>query len=255
MTTRQPSKWGILIAGATLFALAVKLVISYRYFGTLDIIYWHEFLEIIRREASTNIYQGIFNHPPFMMRVLPAIGALADYTGLPFPFCFRLPVILADAVSVWLVWKITQRDAPGPGTALAVLLMALAPASIMISGYHGNTDPLMICFVLLAVFLRTTSAAWLAGMAFGMAMNIKIVPVIFAPMFLLYRYELRKGFAFAAAAAATFAIASLPHLWNDPWTIAQRVFGYGGPWGTWGLPMLLRLGEERLRFEALYSDT
>jgi hypothetical protein len=254
-TKPWPSGSGWLIAGATLLALGVKLYVSSTFFGTLDIVYWQQFLATIRREGDTRIYEGIFNHPPFMMHVLRVIGSVADHTGLPFPFCFRLPAILADAGAVWLVWKIIGRARPGAGQVVAVLGMALAPVSVAISGYHGNTDAVMACFVVLAVLLRDTSAAWAAGIAFGMAMNIKIVPVIFAPAFLLYRYELRKSIVFAGAAAATLALASMPYLLEDPWIIAQRVFGYQGPWGTWGIPMLLRLGAEHLQFQAVYSET
>jgi len=44
------------------------------------------------------------------------------------------------------------------------LLLAAAPAAIMISGFHGNTDLIMICFVVLAAYcMEKKSPASVAG--------------------------------------------------------------------------------------------
>jgi len=251
--TSTPRAWATVVALATAVAFGVKLYISYRSFGTVDVAYWQ--LYIMGSHLGSRLYTSeIFNHPPAMLHVLPLIGGLAERSGLPFPFCLRLPGIIADVGSVWLVWRITQSAAPRLASPAGVLLMAIAPASLMISGYHGNTDPVMIFFVLLAVHLRESAAAWAAGIALGMAMNVKVVPLIFAPALLLYRHELRRGLALAVAAAATFLIASMPYLLDDPRFILQRVFGYS-PSGSWGIPLLIGLAEDHLRFPALYSET
>ena len=239
---------------ATAVAFGAKLYISYRSFGTVDVAYWRQY--VMRSHLGAVLYRAspYFNHPPAMLHVLPLIGALAERSGLPFPFCLRLPGIVADVGSVWLVWRITQRAVPRLASPAAVLLMAIAPASLMISGYHGNTDPVMMFLVLLAVYLRERAAAWAAGIALGMAMNVKVAPLIFAPALLLYRYELRRGLVLAVAAAATFSIASMPYLLDDPRFILQRVLGYD-PGGLWGIPLLIGVAEDHLRFPALYSET
>jgi F5/8 type C domain/Glycosyltransferase family 87 len=255
-TAPQRRRWApTILVAATALALAAKLYISFRFIGTVDIAYWKQFA--IRSHLGVVLYDAseIFNHPPWMLHMLPAIAAFAERSGLSFAFCFRLLPIFADVGSVWLVWRLTQRRMPALASPAAVVLMAIAPTSVLISGYHGNTDPLMIFFVLLAVYLRETSAAWAAGIAFGMAMNIKVVPLIFAPAMLLYRYELRRAAVFAAAAAATVIAASMPFLAQDPWLIARRVFGYASPGDAWGIPLLLHTNEEALRFPALYAET
>ena len=56
--------------------------------------------------------------------------------------------------------------------------MLLCPTSIMISGFHGNTDPLMIALLLLSVYLIEADApSWIAGATMGLATNVKVVPV------------------------------------------------------------------------------
>ena len=48
-----------------------------------------------------------------------------------------------------------------------VLLLAVAPISIMVSGFHGNTDPLMVFLVLLSVYLlEARRSTWRAGVAY-----------------------------------------------------------------------------------------
>ena len=53
----------------------------------------------------------------------------------------------------------------------------------MISGFHGNTDPLMIAPLLLSVYLIEADApSWIAGAAMGLATNVKVVPVVLLPV-------------------------------------------------------------------------
>ena len=52
--------------------------------------------------------------------------------------------------------------------AVLVTLLAVAPPSILISGFHGNTDPVMILFVLLSMYLLDRKdypafAGWLSA--------------------------------------------------------------------------------------------
>jgi uncharacterized membrane protein len=95
-----------------------------------------------------------------------------------------------------------------------LLLFAICPTSILISGFHGNTDPVMIFFVLLSIyFIERLSAAWLAGLAFGMALNIKIVPIILIPAIFFYLGRKRVmrffGFAFGIGFLVRFRISYL----------------------------------------------
>lgn len=243
MTTRYvaPS----LVAVVTLLAAALKLRIALTTYGTSDVWYWEQYLAGVRQMGAIELYRTDpnFNHPPFMARALLVMGALADRTGIPFPFWLRLPAILADAVSVWLVWRLisTQACPPLVGRAglWAVLLLAAAPVSVMISGYHGNTDPVMIGLVLLSVYLwERRRSAPLAGAALGMALNVKAVPLVFLPTLFLYVSGWRRAVYLAVAAAVVFA-GSLPYVLQDPAVIARKVLGYGSYYGHWGLSRIL----------------
>lgn len=227
-----------------LIAFAVKLGISLSTIGTDDSARWYGFLNHISKFGAVNLYHqtDMFNHPPFMAHMLRIMGALSSITGLPFYFWLRLPAILADIASVMLVYQLLKSQLGPRFSTSTLVLMALAPPSVMISGFHGNTDSLMLSFVLLTIYLIDQKHnVWLAGIAFGMSMNIKVVPIIFLPAILLYLPNNNKRIPFLVSACVTFIVGGLPYIVQDPLIIGTRVFGYGSYYGRWGLSRLLQI--------------
>jgi len=240
--------WLLAIALAAIVALAVKVTIARTTYGTNDVSYWAWFLERLHESGGVGLYRStdpangskFFNHPPFMIRALQVLDRLTVTTGVPFPFWLRLPAILADLGGLLLVWRLLAPRLDRALSPLALVLLALAPPSIMIAGFHGNTDPVMIAFVLLALYLLDRRyPPWLAGVAFGMSLNIKIVPVIFVAAIILHLPDLRRRLGFLVATGLTFLVGSLPFLLQDPVFIVKRVFGYGSFSGFWGVSRLL----------------
>jgi hypothetical protein len=244
--------------------------------GTLDAAAFADHLAKIR-EFGVGVYtvggafNNPFNNPPFVIHLLRATGWLTDATGLPFAFWLRFPSIVADAASLYLVWKLlarshaqrreaahagalrkddaaheddaTRKDEPPheDDAAWLLVLLALSPVSLIISGFHGNTDPLMIFFVLLSAYLLETrrvgvavGGVLLAGVVFGLALNIKVAPLIFAPALWFYLPDGRRRLLFFGLAALVFLCASLPYLLSAPTLIARVVFGYASIYGHWG---------------------
>jgi glycosyl transferase family 87 len=138
---------------------------------------------------------------------------------------------------LWLVWKILGPLLKEPSIRWAVLLLAAAPASILVSGFHGNTDPVMIFFLLLTVYLIDRNE-WLAGASFGLAMCVKVVPIVLLPILVLRPPGLRRQIAFCAAAAGVVALGWFPFFFEDPRHILGRLFGYRSLFGTWGISFL-----------------
>ena len=244
-----------LIAAAAGLAFAFKIALALNTYGTNDVLFWEGDLAKIRADGGMALYRdgaqiflhGVlvrtepFNQPPFMIHIRRLAGAVADLSGLPLGFWVRVASSLADIGSLVLVWKILTASGLSV-RPLALLLIAISPVSIMVSGFHGNTDPVMMFFVLLSMFLiESGRPAWLAGAALGMAMNIKIVPIIFIPVFLLYLPGIRRWIGFTLAAGMTFAAGSLPYLFQDPLLIMHRVFGYNSMSAVWGISQLIYL--------------
>src|SRR4030095_6459873 len=150
---------------------------------------------------------------PPMIYVIRFWGWLADVSGLPFRFWLRVPSILADIGAVLLLARWLPRSWPDRRHLPVLLAMALCPVSVLISGYHGTTDPTMIFFILLSLYLLEVSApAWIAGILFGLSVCIKVVPLALVPLLFLYIRGMRQRVGFFAAAAVTFAVFSMPFL-------------------------------------------
>src|SRR5439155_7541930 len=183
----------IILSASFAFALKLPLLLNTR--GTNDVLFWERNLAKISTDGGLALYRDgatifrdgklyhiePFNQPPFMISLLRLWGGAMAISGLPLSFWLRLTSSLADIGSLWLVWRILR-----PQTS-ALVLIALSPVSIMVSGFHGNTDPIMIFFILLSIYLlEIRRNVLLAGMALGMAMNIKVMPIVFGPAILLY---------------------------------------------------------------------
>jgi hypothetical protein len=61
-----------------------------------------------------------------------------------------------------------------PLSAAALLIVVASPVSLIISGFRGNTYPIMVAFLLLSLYKIETGPAWLARSALAMAVNTKI---------------------------------------------------------------------------------
>jgi len=176
------------------------------------------------------------------LHLFQACDLLSRRTGLPLGFWLRLACSLADLGSLLLLGKILKRSG-SPHRYATLLLVAISPVSIMVSGFHGNSDPVMVCLLLLSISLaQADRPAWLVGASFGLAMNIKVVPVIFAPVFLFYLRNTRERITFALSAAAVFIAGSLPYLAQDPALVIERIFGYTPVvLLDWGIPGLISI--------------
>jgi hypothetical protein len=224
-----------------ILALCAKLALALTTYGTNDVAAWMEYAWVIHTKGGAFVYTKIseFNHPPFMVRVLEAMAWLADRNWLPFQFWMRLPAILADFASFLVVQRIFAARADGPADRFSLVWLAAAPISLFVSGFHGNTDPVMTMFLLLAVlFVDRPERILLAGAAFGMGVNIKVVALAFAPAAFFYLPSWSRRVQFFGAAATVVLAGSMPVLVQAPEAIAHNVFGYGSIIGHWGLSRL-----------------
>jgi tetratricopeptide (TPR) repeat protein len=243
------------LAAVVSLALLVKLLIAWKTYGTNDVYVYDEF-SVWTRYLGVALYRldSQFNHPPSMIHLLHFLSWLAVRTGLPFSFWLRLPGILADAGNVWIVWKLLGDRIQEQSIFWSLILFAGAPTLILISGFHGNTDSVVIFFVLLSIYLVETGASdWAAGAAFGLAHCVKVFPVIVAPVILLNLRGpgepvgvppsqaalcWRKIVKFSVAAGAVLLAGWSPFLFQDPQAVIGQVFGYRSLYGHWGLTYL-----------------
>jgi tetratricopeptide (TPR) repeat protein len=241
-TPEKTRKRWIVIALVGAIAFAAKLLLAFRTYGTND-VYTYERFALWSRYFGAELYKIApdLNHPPSMLHILSGMLWMSDHTQLPFHFWLRFPGILADAGTLWLICRILGPRIAQRSVFIAVLLIAIAPIHILISGFHGNTDPIMIFFVMAAVWLAGYRDKPIAGgAAYGLALCIKVAPAMLVPVLFLSLAGMRKRAAFFLATACVVMVAWSPYIFQQPAAVIHQVFGYKSSYGLWGFSWLFR---------------
>jgi len=222
-------------------SLGVKLLIAATTFGTNDVFHWTEFAEGVRRVGPVAVYgqhfSTVFNHPPPIPFLLVGLNGLADL-GIPFRFLIRVPACLADLGSVLLVFEILRTRRSDLSAAMVAALVAFSPVLFVISGFHGNTDPVFVFLTLLSFYLLIDRGKPVpSGVAFGLSIGVKLVPIVALPAMVASirkPQELRRSMA---AVSATVLVTWMPTVVREFSAVRRNVFGYAGyqplrtPWG------------------------
>jgi hypothetical protein len=245
----------VLVIVAAIIGFALKLVVAYNTMGSNDVVTFYSFARSLNDHGLEATYQHgvvwlpvapLFNHPPLTAYYLSFIGRLArsdtlQSYGFTFPFLLRLPGILADFVVVLaLIWASTA-EAKLRLPRWALISFALSPVSVMVSGFHGNTDPIMVMFLVLAALTCLQKRPLLCAFFFALSCQIKVIPALFLPIFFFFWFHRRAAISFLA----TFTLVSLVLWWEPllkfPVLFANNVLSYGSCWGIWGITYWLRL--------------
>jgi len=258
---------------AALCALFLKLYCASTTIGTTDVFLHTFYGKKLAAIGLTAMYQAtertaIFNHTPLVAGYFAGTYESAVFLGSKFPFLakyfpprepflvpflLRLPPILADLLTVWVLLRIRRKIGQPPIWALC--LFAMSPVSFMVSGYHGNFDSTMVLFLLLAAWMCIEERPLLCALFLGVSCNIKIVSVLLGPIFFFYWLHRQHAWRFALCTAAVcLAGWSIP-LVECPLLFLHNVLGYNSYWGIWGITSWLRAthwhGFERISFTDL----
>lgn len=223
------------------FALAFKLTLSFFVYGTNDTAAWLRFATTLDEVGSFDIYGliAVYNHPPLVSWILGGVSWLSVETGLAFSFVFRLLPILADTLSVFVIWKLLALYGIG-NRVLIVFLCAFNPINFLISGFHSNTDPVFIFLVLLAIYLLIRNQTFWGGIVFGLSVGIKIVPLILLPGLIMLLANAKSRVVFLISFSGTVLSIFGLYLWIDPQALIKNIFQYMGDPSPWGVGYLLR---------------
>jgi hypothetical protein len=242
---RRRNLW---IVGLGLMGLILKLVIAYHTVGTNDTVTFYRFAKNLTEHSLEWTYRRSisFNHPPLTAYYLRGIYALAQqswcqHIGLTFPFLLRLPGIVADFVLILVLLRMSD---PRFGLIIptwAFALFTLSPVSVMVSGFHGNTDPVMVLFLLCAAFMCLQNRPALCGLFLALSCQVKIIPLLLLPIVFFFWFANHAAIRFAAS----FLLLCLT-MWAEPLVkfpalFLRNVFVYGSYWGVWGITYCLRL--------------
>lgn len=241
---------------AVVLAMLLRLALAAASIGTNDALTFTEFGKEVRMVGVVATYRldSYYNHPPLVglwaATVLRLLSAPVVPLQLAFPpgvthsfsFVFKLPIIAADGLAAWLLFK-RWRPRSGDVRATAVAAaFAWAPGSILIGAFHCNTDPAYAALALLAVFLLEEKQAFFwGGLALGAAINVKIIPLLLVPPLLLRCSTRRQTRALLLGLSAA-AVPFLPAICRDFASFHDNVLSYNPSTDAWGLNLFLMLG-------------
>ena len=213
-----------------LFGVAVRVALIATTYGTNDAGFMAVSVDLVKRVGISRsyAYTAMMNHPPLSFFYMRLIDTFAHTLGIAFVDVFRFFQVLADVVAAVALFQIGRRTSFEHGRALALFLL-LSPGAAFISGFHCNTDATMVALVCVA-------AAAMSGTVLALASGIKIVPFLFAPIFLML-LPAPRAIRFAAAFTITAIVIFVPPIVIGGPVVARVVFGYrGGLPYEWGIP-------------------
>ena len=147
----------------------------------------------INRPTARTIY------PPGAQGLFAATAALAPDSVLGW----RLVLLVMEAATVLLLLRLLRGVGVPPA---AVVVYAWAPLVVFEGVQAGHVDVAVVPLVLLALGLRSAGAPVAAGIALGLAVLVKLYPVVLMPA-----WWRRSDWRFPVAVAATVALGYLPH--------------------------------------------
>lgn len=241
---RLPVPTLLLFAAGT--ATAFKLYLAITTSGTNDVVYWTEFAAGVEKYGPIGIYgetfQAPYNHPPLAGWWLVLLNVAHDF-GLDLPLLIRLPAILADLLTCWLVFRLLCERTSERVAGAAAAGLVCSPVLVVISGFHGNTDPVFVALTIAAFYLLARhDRPLLAGLCIGLAVSIKLVPVVAIPWLLVIALGKSRTalMRFVLGGGVVLVVLWVPVALTAWPEFSTNVLGYGGiSLREWGIAELL----------------
>ncbi len=223
------------LAAVAALGIALRLWVAIKTHGSNDIDHWHDFGKAIDQHGLRWCYENIaiFNHPPLAGYWAMTAAMAERVLGWRFDVTFKLLPLAADIATGALLYQRWRER----GT-LAVALFAVSVISILLTGYHGNTDPALAMLVMLSGLLFERQRLFLAGLALGLAINVKLIPVVLIPVLGLQCRNRRDAMLFFGALGIC-ALPFLPMLLAIFGTFVKNAISYNSSANRWGIYGLL----------------
>lgn len=244
---QQPGPW---LWAALALGAGVRLFLVLATPGTDDVVIWQSHAGWTHQHGLVGYYERseVFNHPPFIGKLLSEIWWIARGAEVPFRIPLRALFALVDAGNAWLLFRLFRES---PWRYLTAVTYWLNPLAIIFSSYHGNTDTGVAFFILLAVSAAGRGRAGAAGAAIGVGLWLKLPVVLAVPAIFFAARGWRRKATFVAVSLLVGVSTYLPSLLEAPGLVYQRVIAYPGlylhtpggdpVWGIWYvLPRVLR---------------
>jgi Glycosyltransferase family 87 len=236
---------------AALIALAVagisaRLWIWWTTKGTADVNRWLEFGRAVSTSGLAETYatDERFNHPPLMGLYASWVWEATGDNLNDFARGIKLLGLLGEGI----VLAALARFAGLP----AFVAYATAPAAILVSAWHGNTDTLMAAFVIVAAIAFDRDRFFTAGLSFGAALNVKLLPLVLLPLLLIGAPD-RRALWRICAALALAAVPYIPLLVTSAGDLYDNMIAYNSIPNDWGLNAFFNQAVQQPELEGTFT--
>ena len=160
-------------------AVAVRLVLVLVSAGSNDVFIWGRIADTIRGLGLVGAYEATWeaNHPPLAALYMAAARGASETAGVPWSWLVKLPSLIGDAALAVMVWHVAARRFGDDRARQVTAIYLLNPLTVLLVGYHGNTDMAYVAFAFGAVMAIERGRPGLGGLAFGAALNVKLLPI------------------------------------------------------------------------------
>lgn len=232
-----------------LVGFGLRALLAMTTLGTQDIGTWLWFAEAVSEGGLEQTYldERAFNHPPLMGLLAVLALRVSSVVGVPFSIVFKMPSLVAEGVTAYLLHRIWSERGGRDAGLLAAAAYALALGPIVISGYHGNTDAIYFCLALAAAYLMESkrSPFW-AGLAMAGALNVKLIPIVVVLPLWSRCLSLRGAGRYALGGI----LGATPFVWalasfgaEARVAFLERLLLYRSNIEYWGVELFVRWGE------------
>ncbi len=175
-----------------------------------------------------HFYNGVgSDYPPLYIYFLWAIGTFYksfisfsfDIDSPVFTFLIKMPAMIADIFTAFLIFLIVRRYGSFRLAFLSMISYSFNPAIIYDSSIWGQVDSVYTLFFMLALMLFVSDKPTLSGVCLGLAILTKPQSLVLLPLFALYILRKHSLFASAKVAAtscAAFVVVALPFYQDTP---------------------------------------
>lgn len=188
---------------------------------------------------------NVWHFFPLISYVLAGQLALAKALGLSWLVIGRLVPVAADLMLIWIVGRLSPKDA-----ALRRFEYACLPIAVLVSALHAQIEPLALAFGLGAFVVARRRRAAAAGGLLGLSVATNTWPVLLGPGLLRAFTRARQRVLVVAGAAGALALvlASMPLTFGTPLSDLPRAalagLEYRGVIGDWSWTAVLMRGQE-----------
>jgi hypothetical protein len=232
-------KLGLVFALGVFAALVLRLLFFRAFAENYDS---QSYQEVVRVMASGgDPYGGTdrYNYSPVWAGTLAVLDVAARASGLSLATAVGALLLLADALTALLLFRLGGGGAAG---GRAALLFFANPVSIWLSSYHRSFDAIAILLLLVAlrIFRSEPLRPGRVSAALAASLLLKHVAAFHPLLFLRSRRRPGLGPIGLAAPYAVF-LASFVPFWRSWRPIRDHVLLYGGLGGLYGTDALLLL--------------